>query len=142
MPSLTKDIPFESPLHKGVVKALLSRITLAEKGYSGQRDKFIKAEDTILAYVPESDMDRKRRSARENEGQPKYTTIKLPYTFALLMFAHTYLTSVFFGRAPVYQYTGRHGESEEQCDALEAIIGYQVQVGQMLGPYYIGSMTC
>ena len=137
MPSLTKEIPFGSDLHKEVIRTLSSRIDLAEKGFSSQRDKFIKAEDTILAYVPESDMDRRRRSARENEGQPKYTTIKLPYTFALLMSAHTYLTSVFFGRAPIHQFTGRHGESEEQCDALEAIVGYQVQVGQMLGPYYI-----
>jgi hypothetical protein len=137
MPSLTKEIPFESDLHKMVLKSLSSRIDLAEKGFSSQRDKFTKAEDTVLAYIPESDMDKKRRSARENRGEPKYTTIKLPYTYALLMSAHTYLTSVFFGRTPVHQFAGRHGETEEQCDALEALIGYQVQVGTMLGPYYI-----
>src|SRR5215831_17586849 len=107
-PSLTKEVPFNSELHKLVVRALSSRIDLAEKGFSGQRDKFTKAEDTVLAYIPESDMDRMRRSARENEGQPKYTTIKLPYTYALLMSAHTYLTSVFFGRSPVHQFVGRH----------------------------------
>lgn len=136
MPSLTKEIPFGTDLHKSVTKALSSRIDLAEKGFSSQRDKFIKAEDTVLAYIPEQDMDRKRRAARDR-GEPKYTTIKLPYTYALLMSAHTYLTSVFFSRTPVHQYAGRHGESEEQVDALEALIGYQVQVGQMLGPYYI-----
>lgn len=137
MPSLTKEIPKKSELHKFVLKALSSRIDLAEKGFSSQRDKFTKAEDAIIAFVPESDMDKKRRAARESRGEPKYTTIKLPYTYALLMSAHTYLTSVFFSRAPVHQFAGRHGESEEQCDALEALIGYQIQVGQMLGPYYI-----
>src|SRR5262245_38246084 len=53
------------------------------------------------------------------------------------MSAHTYWTSVFFGRAPVHQYSGRHGESEMQAQGLEALIDYQVEVGRLLGPYYI-----
>jgi hypothetical protein len=55
----------------------------------------------------------------------------------LLMSAHTYWTSVFFGRTPIHQYSGRHGETEMQVQALEALIDYQVEVGRFTGPYYV-----
>src|SRR5690606_10044253 len=69
-------------------------------------------------------------------GLPQYTTIQIPYTYAVLMAAHTYFTSVFMGRNPVFQYTGRHGESMQQVQAIEALHDYQMLVGQMLGPLY------
>jgi len=137
MPSLTRNVPKNSPLHKQLVKRLSSRLKLAKHGQSLRHTAWQKAEDTILAYVPESDLDAKRRSARESSGEPKYTTIKLPYTFALIMAAHTYLTSVFFGRSPVHQFSGRHGEGEGQVQAMEALVAYQVEIGEMMGPYYL-----
>lgn len=137
MPSLTKEIPPNSGLHKKLVGMLSSRLKLAHKAQLEKHGDWDKAEDTILAYVPESDLDAARRNKRESEGEPKYTTIKIPYTFALLMAYHTYLTSVFFARSPVHQFAGRHGETEDQVQALEALISYQTEVGEMLGPYYL-----
>lgn len=136
MPSLTRDIPPNSELHKRLVKAIQTRISYAEKQRGNRDAKWQKAEEEILAYIPESEADAARRNDRDR-GQPKYTTIKIPYTYALLMSAHTYWTSVFFARSPIHQYSGRHGESEQQTQALEALISYQVDVGEMLGPYYI-----
>jgi len=137
MPSLTQNVPLESPLHKKLLGMVSSRIKFAMKAQTDKHEAWEKAEDTVMAYVPESDLDEKRRRKREDKGEPKYTTIKLPYTYALLMSAHTYLTSVFFARSPVHQYSGRHGEAEDQVHALEALISYQVQVGEMLAPYYL-----
>jgi hypothetical protein len=111
MPSLTKEVP--------------------------KRKSWEKAENAVLAYVHESDVDAMRRVKREDAGVPAYTTIMLPYSFAMLMSAHTYLTSVFFARSPVHQFVGRHGETEQQVQMLEACISYQVETGEMLGPYYI-----
>ena len=136
MPSLTKDIPKENPLHQKLVKMIGSRLRLAQKGQQEQHEVWAKAEDNILAYVPEVELDAKRRVKRD-QGAPKYTTLKLPYTYALTMAAHTYLTSVFFGRSPVHQFVGRHGEAEQQTLALEALVAYQVDVGGMMGPYYL-----
>jgi hypothetical protein len=137
MPSMTLEIRKDSPLHQKLVKMLASRIRLAQQGQQTKHRAWTKAENTMLAYVPESDIDAARRSARENTGAQTYTTIQLPYTYALVMSMHTYITSVFFARSPVHQFAGRHGEGEQQVQALEALIGYQVDVGQMLGPYYI-----
>lgn len=52
------------------------------------------------------------------------------------MASHTYWTTVFMSRSPVLQFAGRHGESEQQTQAIEALVDYQVQVGEMMVPWY------
>jgi hypothetical protein len=135
MPTLK--IAKESPQHERLVTMLVERIKFAEKAANNREGAYQKAEEEIIAYVPESEADALRRSRRENEGIPTYTTLKVPYTYAMLMSAHTYWTSVFFARNPVHQYSGLHGEGERQTQALEALVSYQVDVGEMLAPYYI-----
>jgi hypothetical protein len=136
MPGMTLKITRGSPMHSRIVRELTWRVKLAERGRSDQEEKWRKAERAVAAYVPESTGDAKRRAARE-DGQPTYTTIQIPYTYALLMAAHTYWTSVFFARSPVHQFEGRHGETEQQIQAMEALIAYQVRVGEMMAPYYL-----
>lgn len=91
------------------------------------------AEEKVLAYVPDSEVDRKRKNDRKR-GIPDYTTIQIPYSYAVVMAAHTYLTSVFLSRSPVFQYSGRHGESQQKVQAVEALIDYQLFNGGLL-PY-------
>jgi hypothetical protein len=137
MPSLTKEIPKTSPAHARLRMMIEERLKFAVKAQMTKHNAWRKAENNVLAYVPESDLDANRRVARENRGEPKYTTIILPYSYAQLMSAHTYLTSVFFARSPVHQFVARHGETEQQVQMLEACMGYQTEVGKMLGPYYV-----
>ena len=137
MPSRTLTINPGSRQHSKLCQRLRARINYAEKIQNEQHERWQKAEETALAYIPEQDVDRLRRNRRESLGEMSYTTIQLPYSFALLMSAHTYIASVFFGRDPVHQFAGRHGETEMQVQAMEALIAYQVIIGEMLGPYYI-----
>lgn len=137
MPTYTLNIPKDDPRHRKLIKRIQSRLKLGVQKQGDQHWKWEKAENTTIAYLPESEIDAARRSARENRGEPRYTTIQIPYTYAVLMSAHTYWTSVFFARAPVHQYSGRHGEGEMQVLAMEALIDYQVNVGSMMGPYYV-----
>lgn len=134
--SLTRNIPKNSPLHMRLVNLLDQRIKFASRGISQFSKVWQDTEDSALAYIPETDIDAIRRSDR-GRGNPRYTTIQLPYSYALLMAAHTYWTSVFFARSPVHQFAGRHGETEQQVQALEAEISYQVEVGMALAPYYV-----
>lgn len=136
MPSLTLAVPRGSPLQQKIKSELEYRIKMGEKAVTNQHKKWKQAEETVIAYVPTQELDAKRLARRE-AGQPVYTTIKIPYTYALLMSAHTYWTSVFFARTPVHQYTGRHGETEQQTQALEALVDYQIGTGGAMGPYYI-----
>ena len=136
MPSLTLDIPPNTPLHESLVEKLRARIIYSEKVLQTQYDVWSRAEDRMLAYVPLDDLDKRRVTKYRNEGLQTYSTIQLPYTYALVMAAHTYLTSVFLGRNPIHQYTGRHGETEQQTEALQACIAYQVETGQAIASYY------
>lgn len=134
---MTLPLRKDSPLHARLLEELSSRITMAEGSHSKQWTKWDQADKNVNCYVPENSDDAKRRTARDNDGRPAYTTIMIPYTYALLMAAHTYWTSVFFGRSPVHQYAGRNGTAEQQTQCMEALIAYQVDIGGMLGPYYL-----
>lgn len=133
MPSLTRNIPHDSDQARMILKEMQTRVRLWERLSQSKFAKWRDAEEKVLAYVPEREVDAVRRAAREG-GLPQYTTIQIPYSYAVVMAAHTYLTSVFMGRDPVFQFTGRHGESQQKVQALEALVSYQCLVGRML-PY-------
>lgn len=136
MPYRTLNIPKDSDTHRELTKLIQSRLAIGLRNRSDKEQKWIDAEESMLAFSPVTDSDAVRNRKREN-GEPQYTTIMLPYTYAQVMAAHTYLTSVFFSRNPVHQLAGRNGTGEQQVMAMEAMLQYQVDVGQMLGPYYL-----
>lgn len=135
MPTL--EIKKDSPLHKRLIKKISSRISYGLRELQEKSDEWMKAENAAMAYIPESEADAARRSNRTNLGTQSFTTIQIPYTYAVLMSAHTYWTSVFFARSPTHQFSGRHGEGEMQVQAMEALTAYQVDVGGMMVPYYV-----
>ena len=137
MPRYSINLNTDSELHKKLVRMIDARIKMALQEHSRKYQKWREAEERTLAWMPEQTYDNVRRNKRQALGIPSYTTIQIPYTYAVLMSAHTYWTSVFFARNPIHQFMGRHGEGEQQTQALEALIGYQVEVGEFLGPYYI-----
>ena len=134
---LTQTLRKGSRKHREICERLQRRIRRSESRYGSRHETWRKAEEQFLAYLPERDVDAARRLNRDNGGMPQYTTLVLPYTYALLMSAHTYWTTVFMARAPILQFSGRHGESEQQVQALEALMDYQVQVGGLAVPLYI-----
>lgn len=135
MPSLTQKIPNDSELARRIRTELKARIRAWQREATKFEKRWRAAEETALAYLPERTVDALRREARE-DGLPQYTTIQIPYTYAVLMAAHTYFTSVFMGRNPVMQFSARHGESMQQVQAIEALHDYQMLVGQLLAPLY------
>lgn len=137
MPSLTLKIPNDSDMAKRILRECKFRVQQSERDIGERYEKWTKAEDKTQAYIPEREVDAIRRASREGTGLPQYTTIQIPYSYAVLMAAHTYVTSVFLGRSPVFQFSGRHGEPAQSVQALEALIDYQMMVGKALVPIYI-----
>lgn len=136
MPSMTLELGPETARHKRIMTKLQGLLEMGEKEQSRKHERWRKAEEAVLAYIPETAADGVRQGRRD-DGIPQYTTIVVPYTYGVVMTLHTYLTSVFLGRSPVHQYMGRHGETEQQTQALEALIASQVVGGGLLGAYYI-----
>lgn len=135
MPTLKIDPA--SDLHRAILARIISRMSMARSLQVKRWINWMDAENRMICYMPEQLMDSKRRLRRENNGEPLYTTIQIPYTYAIVMTAHTYWTSVFFGRNPVHQFMGRNGTGEMQVQAMEALIQYQIDVGRCLAPYYM-----
>ena len=126
-----------SALHNKVLTAFKDRLKLAQSGHSKRTDKWKTNEDMLKAYVPETDNDRLRSTARKVDGTPQYTTIEVPYSYALMLTLHTYLTSTFLSRTPILQMSGRHGESQQAEQAVEALLDYQIMSGNNLPVLYI-----
>lgn len=138
MPSLTMQIKPNSRLHGKILSSLRDRITASKSALENTRaTSWRDAENRSEAYLPERTVDALRRIQERERGKPAYTTIQIPYSYAVLMASHTYWTTVFLSRSPVLQYTGRHGEAEQKTQAVEALMDYQMQVGEMLVPLYI-----
>ena len=135
MPSITLDIPHDSDKSRTILNELRVRVRESQRKLQDKHKEWREAEERTLAFLPERDIDAQRRTTREG-GKPQYTTIQIPYSYAVLLAAHTYVTSVFLARAPVHQFTGRHGESQQNVQAIEAVIDYQTLVGGLLPTYY------
>lgn len=136
MPSQSLDINPNGALHRRILDGVRDRVAASKRAYDTKHEQWRKAEEAALSYMPERDVDAVRRGKRES-GAPQYTTIYVPYTYGVLMASHTYWTTVFMSRNPVLQFSGRHGETEMAVQALEALMGYQTDVGKMLVPWYI-----
>lgn len=135
-----KEIRFNSPLHERILEAFKKRLRAAQDQKRKARVKaWEEAEDTYTAYMPETEVMAQRQDKRK-AGQPDYVTISIPYSYAMLLTAHTYYTSVFLSRDPILQVQGRHGESQTAESCIEALLGYQMTTGGMLPALYVWLM--
>jgi len=133
-------LKYGSEKHKKLLDALKNRKRLWYKDTATKRERWKKDLETHRAYVHESTDDamRKNKAGQTNVGE--YTQITVPYSYGLVMAFHTYLSSVFLARSPVLQYQERHGSSDTNVQAVEAIMDYQTNIGGHLVPYYVWLM--
>lgn len=104
-----------------VLEKLRARFELAKSGMAVLHGKWMEDDRKFLAI----------REEPPNKRTP-YRELSLPYGYAMLMAAHTYLSTVFLGRSPVVQLLGRTGEDEEPALIMENLIDYQLRVGGSL----------
>ena len=130
------EIPFGSKTHVKLMEAFGSRLRIARSGITQRSVKWSENEDMMKAYVKETDNDLLRKDARKR-GQPNYTTIEVPYSYAVMLTLHTYMTSIFLSRNPIMQVSGRHGEAEQAVQAIEALLDYQITTGGALPQLYV-----
>lgn len=123
--------------HQYVRDAVWKRKRFSEDKMRDRYERWRTDEEAFIFHMPEKEHDATRRNLRDQGGQPQFTTLKIPYDYAVLMSAHTYWTSVFLGRDPVFQYAGREGQDQDATLAMEALINHQVVAGRGIPPLYI-----
>lgn len=134
---LKNALKFGTKHHNFVRDAILKRKKFSEDKMRNRYERWRQDEEAFIFYMPEKTHDTTRRVLRDTGGQPQFTTLKIPYDYGILMAAHTYWTSVFLGRDPVFQYAGREGQSQDATMAMEALINHQVVAGRGIPPLYI-----
>jgi hypothetical protein len=90
----------------------------------------------MVGYIPETELDAARRGKRE-AGTPQYTTIMLPYSYAVAMTAYSYWATTFLSRSPVFQFMDLTAIGADGVLAVEALQQYQVMRGRMMPHLYI-----
>lgn len=133
------NIPYDTPHHRQIVEAIKQRYQMSREYMSRRYTAWSEQEERFRAYVNLSTNDSLRKNLRK-QGKPQYTTIDVPFSYAMLLTAHTYWTSVFLSRNPVFQYAGRRGQTQEAEQAVEALMDYQLSAGRMLVPMYLWFM--
>lgn len=134
-----KEIRFDSPEHRMILEAVRQRRKMSYDGMSTRYSAWSEMEERFRAYIKPTEGDEKREQLKK-EGKTQYVTLVVPYDYAILLTLHTYISSVFLARNPIFQYDARHGETSAQVDAVEAVINYQQTVGEWLVPLYIWLM--
>jgi len=134
--SINKELRYGTEGHRRVLEALLERLYASRKKMETWEEKFERAEEQQRAYIPETAVDQRRRQDWENSGIMDYRTVVVPYDYSTVMSAHTYWSSVFLGREPILEFTGRGGEDEHKIMAVNAVQDYQVNSGGWKVPLY------
>jgi hypothetical protein len=131
------DLPVNGKKHKLVLNGVLARKQLAKSKLSHQYRRWADADAEHQIYVTERQADTLRKNSQTKGEGFQYVDVHVPYSYAIMMSMHTYFCSVFLSRDPIMQYTGRHGESENNVMAIESLIDYQTTIGGHMPVHYV-----
>lgn len=129
-------VKHDGKLYSKITTGVRERIKAATSTHDTRRSEWRKMEELFVGYLPEREEDRLRKADRE-AGKPDYTTVQLPYSYAVAIAAANYFTSTFLSRSPVFQFAGFQGEGEDQVLAVEALVNYQTYKAKLLANLYI-----
>lgn len=125
-----------SSKHDQILVAVMDRVKLSETNISTHFDRWREAEKYYMLYKKVNDKDLKAVS-KFAEGETDFTSVVMPYSYAMLLTAHTYMVNVFLNKDPIFQVQGTNGDGVEKEMAMEAMLQYQVKVGDMEVPLFI-----
>ncbi len=115
-------IPSGSKLHGLTLSKLIERKNAASRKNKGRILKWEEAEKMAQGIVHLSEIEKKK----VRDDKIAYVTVQVPYSYGMMMSAHTYYSSVFLSRSPIFQYEGMQAETEQSEQAIEALINYQL----------------
>lgn len=139
MTGLNVELQYGTEKHAKILNYLIERKRYSKGKMQPSIDRWKKIDDSMRGYLKVSDADALKVARKEQKGKLDYVSLEVPYAFAIVSSMHTYVTSVFLGRSPVYQFSARHGEPQNSVMAVEATMDYQLTAGGHL-PYHYNWM--
>ena len=117
-----------------IAAMLLAFVKQSDAKISQRAKGWTESEKDNQAYIPVADAERNAKRAKEDFS---FSKVYIPYSYAIMMAEHTYLTSVFLGRSPIFQLEGSNAAGQDDVVMAETVLSYQVTNGQMLVPLYV-----
>lgn len=137
---IASKLRFGSELHGKVREAILERYRMSQRALARRHEKWRKDEERHQAYLPETEAEKARAQLRDNTGQAQQTNLVVPYTYAIQMTIHTYLSGVYLGRDPIFQFEGLDSTGSANKMGLEAAIRWTLKQGKSAVRYYLHLM--
>lgn len=113
--------------HDRIRNFLREGLQAAQRSQADWHDQLRYNEDQYKLWMkkPKDEQGDESTPARDLTDRPKFESLLIPYGYANCSAAHMYTSSVFLSRTPVFQFTGRSGETQDQEMKMEAIANYQ-----------------
>lgn len=124
----------EEDKQKALVDIVLDFVKQSDKKLSQKARQWEQAEKNIQMHMPQAEAERQMKEDIEDKS---FTKLSIPYSYAMVMAQHTYLCSVFLARNPIFQFQGRNGTGQNSVMAMESVVDYQVENGELGVPLYI-----
>lgn len=129
---MKKDLTVEQ--QRKIVDLVCEAVKRSDSKLGERARAWEQAEKMNQMFIPKAEAERRAKEDREDMS---FTTITIPYSYAMLLAQHTYLASIFLSRNPIFQYQGRNGTAQQSVLEMESVVDYQVENGGMAVPLYI-----
>lgn len=129
---LTHELLHTNKAHATIASAIFERVDYALQKLAPLVTQYRANDELFNAYVdiPEDEETDSQKKALNDDGRPEYRTVVIPYSYAMVMTLHTYLSTVFLSRNPVFQWQARDQASKSNEQAVESLIEYQLMAGK------------
>jgi len=129
---LTHELLHTDKRHAKLAEEIFNRVDYALQKLAPFVEQYRKNEELFNAYVdvPEDEEVDLQRKPTDDKGRPEYRTVVIPYSYAMIMTMHTYLSTVFLSRNPIFQWQARDSAASLNEQALESLIEYQLLAGK------------
>ena len=115
----------ESPTHAKLKEYLLERLRLSEDRMRGFYPRWQSNERRLQAYITLKDYEDLLRVQKNDAGRsPTPVDIVIPYTYATINTACTYLLHTFMGREPIFQISSNNPAMVQNAHNMEVKLQY------------------
>lgn len=117
----------DSELHKTVIAKLDAMLKFSEDAMSKNYNRWNFMEKKVQAFVQDQDYDALMKSVSEKGAlPPEPIQVIVPYTYATLHAAATYISSVLLGRKPVFNLSAARGAAVDNARYMEQVLQYNL----------------
>lgn len=119
-----------SELHTKVITKLDAMLKFSEGEMKKHYYRWNFMESKVQAFIQGQDYQRLLESMEDSYLPPEPIQVVVPYTYATLHAAATYISNVLLGRKPVFSLNAARGSAADQARLMEQALQYQLDESQ------------